>query len=556
MQKITRTVTTTTYTSQQTPKVLDLSVYVVLDNSVLSATADIVAIAAQTLAGGATILQLRAKDLDTRSFIALAEKVKKEARKFDATFVINDRVDVALAVDADGVHLGQDDMPLETARALLGPNKVIGITCSTPSQVLEAQAADYLGTCAVFLTTTKAYASDFVPLGAKGLSGLLAVSNLPIVAIGGINESNVEPLIKESQTGGKTLAGCAVVSAIVCAQDPKRATQILASKIVPLVSQSNALVKTINPRSPRAQSLVTQVANALASVRKSTPLVHSITNYVVMNDNANIVLSIGASPIMAHSVEEAADIVSFCGSLVLNIGTLSNHWIQAMHIAGKRANEIGIPVVMDPVGAGATPLRQKTCTDLATLVHSDIIKGNAGEISFLVSALAGAIDGGAQSRGVDSDGIVSEPSRIVRALAAKIGSVIAMSGAVDYISDREGKDVVTVKNGNEWLGKITGTGCDTTTIIAAFAAALAAELKGKGVSAVGWKSVDSSDEDSFDPYLIAAVGGIVCMCIAAEQAVAQPGGVKGPLSFKTALFDAIANLTPEMIQRYARIDFV
>ncbi|KAI9346910.1 Hydroxyethylthiazole kinase family-domain-containing protein [Obelidium mucronatum] len=523
------TTTTTTYSgaSNSPKKSLNLAVYVVIDTAVLPATAD---------------------SLETKPFIELAEKIRNEARKFGVTFVVNDRVDVALAVDADGVHLGQDDMPLVTARALLGPTKIIGITCATSAQVIEAcssHQADYLGTCAVFPTTTKSYDSDFVPLGTNGLRELLAISTLPVVAIGGINESNVETLIQESRhVDGSVVAGCAVVSAVICATNPELATRALAAKITPIVSKLPAITLQLNSRSPRVQTLVNQIANALASIRRTTPLVHSITNYVVMNDNANIILAIGGSPIMAHSIDEAADIVSFCGSLVLNIGTLSNHWIQAMHIAGKKANEIGIPVVLDPVGAGATPLRQKTCTDLATLVHADIIKGNAGEISFLAGALAGH-SGGAQSRGVDSDGSVSEPSRIVRSLAGKIGSVIAMSGPVDYIADREGKDVVTIQNGNEWLGKITGTGCDTTTMVAAFAAALAAELAGGEKSAARWTSL-SGEDGGFDPYLVAAVGGILCMCIAAEQAVAQPG--------VTALFDAVANLTPEMVQRHARID--
>ncbi|ORY47649.1 HK-domain-containing protein [Rhizoclosmatium globosum] len=556
----TKTVTTTTKTTtiinKAESKPLDLSVYVVIDVSVLPAGRDAVAVAEQALEGGATVIQLRAKHLDTKSFIELSNKVKAVAAKFGALFVVNDRVDVALAVDADGIHIGQDDMPLATARRLLGPSKVIGVTCSNTDEVNSAVSsgfANYLGTCAVFPTATKAYAPDFTPLGATGLNSLLQVSTLPIVAIGGINVENVEQLIIESQTALKTVAGCAVVSAIVCAQNPTQATKDLAAKIHPLLKHNSesSIARSLNPRPPRVQLLVNQVAQALSSVRASTPLVHSITNYVVMNDNANVLLAIGASPIMAHSTKEASDIISFCGSLVLNIGTLSDPWIDAMHIAGKKANSLGIPVVLDPVGAGATPLRQSTCVDLVTLIHTDIVKGNAGEISFLAGALANT-SGGVQSRGVDSDGTMSEPAHVVRSLAAKVNSAIAMSGPVDYVSDRVGKDVVAVSNGNEWLGKITGTGCDTTTLVAAFAAALNAELKGKSLSAATWTA---SDDESFDPYLIAGVGGILCMCIAAEQAIAQ-GGIKGPMSFKTALFDAIANLTPEMIQRFARVDFV
>ncbi|KAI8621655.1 Hydroxyethylthiazole kinase family-domain-containing protein, partial [Chytriomyces sp. MP71] len=246
-------------------------------------------------------------------------------------------------------------------------------------------------------------------------------------------------------------------------------------------------------------------------------------------------------------VDEVADIASFCGSLVLNPGTLSAPWIEGMHIAGRKACEIGIPTILDPVGVGATPLRQKTCTQLST--YADIIKGNAGEISFLAGALAN-VEAGAQSRGVDSAGTLHDPASVVRTLSVTISAAIAMSGATDYVSDRAGRDVVAIQNGNEWLGRLTGTGCTTTTLVGAFAAAIASELKGKGVDANNWTP---SDPD-FDPYLVASVGGLLTMCIAAELAVSDPS-VKGTMSFKTALFDAISNLTPEIIQRYARIEF-
>ncbi|KAJ3385346.1 hypothetical protein HDU84_002293 [Entophlyctis sp. JEL0112] len=543
---VTKTTTTTVTAADRkcVPRRLDLSVYVVIDVAVLPKTRTVAQVAADALAGGATFLQLRAKTVSTKEFILLARQVKQEADKYGVAFVVNDRIDVALAIDADGVHIGQDDMPLSTARTLLGSGKLIGVTCANTQEVNDACAggADYLGTCAVFPTATKAYEPGFVPLGPIGLRSLLATATVPIVAIGGINVSNAAQLILQSENGGKRIAGCAVVSAVICADDVRAAASELAAVVKPLTPETSSAspAKFLNTRSPRAQALVDKVADALATVRKSKPLVHSITNYVVMNDNANVVLAIGASPIMAHSVAEAADIVSFCGALVLNIGTLSDHWIEAMHIAGGAANKLGIPVIMDPVGAGATVLRQRTCVDLVTKIHTNIVKGNAGEISFLASAVAGT-SADAQSRGVDSEGEMANPAMVVRVLAAKISSAVAMSGPVDYVSDRFGKEVVTVHNGNEWLGKITGTGCDTSALVAAFAAVLASESK------------LPDDTDAIDPFLVSAVGGIVSMCIAAEQAANQ--AIKGPMSFKTALFDAIANLTPQMIQRYARVDF-
>ncbi|KAJ1536099.1 hypothetical protein HK096_000709 [Nowakowskiella sp. JEL0078] len=536
---------------------MDLSLYLVTDSSLVPTNSTLQAVVSAALSSGVRVVQLREKYLASAPFLALAHEIKSLCRRYNATFLINDRIDIALAVDADGVHIGQDDLPAVDARRLLGPHKILGLTVESPAQVRAAIASgvkiDYFGSAAVFETATKKHRGGFLPIGIDGVRDIVgavreAESVIPVVAIGGIHAGNVEEVLKGAKVGNTGLSGIAVVSAIVAQEDPAAATKELLGLIT---AKGLAIGKLVTLRSPRSQLLVDMIADNLALVRQNHPLVHSITNYVVMNDTANTVLAIGGSPIMAHAVEEVGDMISFCGTLVINIGTLSKNWIEAFSIAGKRANEIKTPIVLDPVGAGATPLRQECCKKLVETLHIDIIKGNQGEISFLAGPLPES--SAAQSRGVDSIGTISNPAAVVRRLSLKTkdssdrgyGSIVAMSGAVDFVSDRFGKDVAISNNGNEWLGTITGTGCDTTALVASFAAVVKD-------TAIDWTP---SDENDIDPYLVAAVGGLISMSIAAELAI-ESGCVKGSMSFKTALFDAIFGLTPETIRRRAKVDFV
>ncbi|KAJ3127995.1 hypothetical protein HK098_005331 [Nowakowskiella sp. JEL0407] len=546
---------------------MDLSLYLVTDSELLSFAHSLESCVSLAIQNGCTMVQLREKTISTSKFISLALKIKAVCKLYNVPFLINDRVDVALSVDADGVHIGQEDISVFEARRLLGSHKIIGLTVENSEQARIAIASgvkiDYFGSAAVFATNTKKHADGFTPLGVDGVKDILRVirdagANIPLVAIGGIKPDNVidvlsNSVVKDAGKETRTLSGVAVVSAIIARKDPDVAALELSDLVRGWFKSTGvtSISKHVSLRSPRQQALVHKIAQNLAHVRSSKPLVHSITNYVVMNDTANAVLAIGGSPIMAHAVEEVSDIISFCGSLVINVGTLSEHWIKAFSIAGKKANELKTPIILDPVGAGATPLRQNCCQDLVSSLHIDIIKGNQGEISFLAGPLADSTS--AQSRGVDSSGILSNPAAVVRQLVSKTketssfgyGSVVAMSGVVDYVADRFGKDVVTSANGNEWLGTITGTGCDTATLVAS----LAAVSKQHSVSWTG-----PEDENDFDPYLVSAIGGLVCMGIVAELAV-ETGKVSGQMSFKTALFDAIYNLTPDLILRRAKVDF-
>ena len=196
-------------------------------------------------------------------------------------------------------------------------------------------------------------------------------------------------------------------------------------------------------------------------IRKQSPLIQNITNYVVMNNTANALLAIGASPVMAHSVDEVEEMAGIASSLVINIGTLEAAWVEAMLIAGKTALEKSTPVVFDPVGAGATTYRSKVCKQLIEECKPSIIRGNASEIIAL-------LDTQAQTKGVDSTNTSDSALNSAKALALQTNAVVVISGETDYITN--GATVETVKNGNPMMAKVTGMGCTATAIVGAFSA--------------------------------------------------------------------------------------
>jgi hydroxyethylthiazole kinase len=254
----------------------------------------------------------------------------------------------------------------------------------------------------------------------------------------------------------------------------------------------------------------------LAVVRERKPLVHNITNYVVMNETANAILALGALPVMAHAKEEVAEMVGLAGALVLNIGTLSEEWIEAMLIAGKAANERGIPVVLDPVGAGATGYRTRTAQRLLDGIEVAVLRGNAGEVATLLGVEA-------EVRGVESVDAGADPAELARTAAQTLGLVASVTGPVDHVSD--GERVAAVANGHALLASITGTGCMSTALTGCF-------LAGK--------------DDAF----AAAVEALVAFGVAGEDAAA---GADGPGSFHVRLYDALAALDPATLTSRARI---
>ncbi|MBU0973144.1 MAG: hydroxyethylthiazole kinase [Proteobacteria bacterium] len=199
----------------------------------------------------------------------------------------------------------------------------------------------------------------------------------------------------------------------------------------------------------------------IETIRQESPLVHNITNYVVMNTTANALLALGASPVMAHARNEAADMVNIARALVINIGTLSDPWISAMFTAAARAKEQNIPIVLDPVGAGATPYRTNTARDLLHAAFPAIIRGNGSEIMALCEATAA-------TRGVDSGLAPDLAIESARKLNRDFGAVVCITGETDYIVSQDA--MISIKNGHEMMPRVTGLGCTATALCGAFAA--------------------------------------------------------------------------------------
>lgn len=262
--------------------------------------------------------------------------------------------------------------------------------------------------------------------------------------------------------------------------------------------------------------LAARAGRNLEAIRERKPLVHNITNYVVMDVTANALLALGASPVMAHAKEEMVEMASLAQALVLNIGTLSRPWIEAMLVAGETASRSGKPIVLDPVGAGATKLRTETAKRILAETKVSLIRGNASEILALA-------DADSQTKGVDSVHSVDQATEAARALAKELGVVLAVTGAVDLVTD--GQRAVKVENGHPLMAYVTGTGCTATAMTAAFAA------------------VD-------DDPIVAAATGLAFFGLAGQIAAEN---CSGPGGFRVALIDALYNITPDQLVAGARL---
>ncbi|MDH8676512.1 hydroxyethylthiazole kinase [Fusibacter bizertensis] len=214
------------------------------------------------------------------------------------------------------------------------------------------------------------------------------------------------------------------------------------------------------------EALRNQLIEARTKVKSVHPLVHNITNYVTVNDCANILLSANASPIMSDDLMEVEEITSICGALVLNIGTLNERTIKAMLLAGKKASELGHPIVLDPVGAGASKLRTNTALALIEALDVTVIRGNISELKALYL-------GDSSTQGVDANDVdaISEKNlegaiKLVNQMAKHFGTIIAVTGAIDIVTN--GEEAYVIKNGHEKMKYITGTGCMLTSLIGAY----------------------------------------------------------------------------------------
>jgi hydroxyethylthiazole kinase len=252
----------------------------------------------------------------------------------------------------------------------------------------------------------------------------------------------------------------------------------------------------------------------LRELRARKPLVHQITNYVVMNETANATLALGALPVMAHAPQEVEEMAGVAGALVLNIGTLSEHWIDAMLLAGKATSG---PIVLDPVGAGATRYRTDTAKRLLDELDIAVVRGNAAEVATLAGREA-------EIRGVESIGTEGPAAGLAREAARTLGTVAAVTGATDHVSD--GERIVAVSNGHELLGAVSGTGCMATSVTGSFLAAKPTEP------------------------LQAAAEALVAFGVAGEDAAR---GAEGPGTFHARLYDALYNLDPDTLDSRAKV---
>lgn len=266
----------------------------------------------------------------------------------------------------------------------------------------------------------------------------------------------------------------------------------------------------------------------LENVRRQAPLIHNITNYVTVNDCANILLACGASPIMADDLEEAEEITTICGGLNINIGTLNQRTIPAMLAAGKQANALGHPVVLDPVGAGASKLRTETALKLLREVRFAVIRGNISEIKALVQ-------GNGTTKGVDADVAdrvteenLPQAAAFAKAFSQKTGAVVAITGAIDIVADEHA--AYCIRNGHRDMSRITGTGCQLSAMTAAY------------VTANPGRTLD------------AAAAAVCAMGLCGETARRRMTELDGNSSYRNYIIDAVYNLTPEALEEGARYE--
>ncbi|KAI0702932.1 Hydroxyethylthiazole kinase [Cerioporus squamosus] len=523
---------------------VDYSLYLVTGRELLPEGKDYLESLEESIKGGVTLVQVREKNADTGEFLRIAQASKEICRKYKVPILINDRIDIALAIEADGVHIGQTDMPVETARKLLPPNAIIGMTCNTVEHVRKAvqDGVDYVGLGPVWGTQTKKLTSPVV--GVRGIGPLLDAlegTDVKAVSIAGIKSTNALHCMHGSVSqSGRSLDGLAVVSDIVASRDPYTAARRIAT-IIKACKANPIICFSTFPPSYAPDAIKRSVGKLLGAVKQYSPIVHQITNNVVTTQSANATIALGASPIMATAPEEMADLAAVSGGLLVNFGTIQN--LDGMVAAGFNYNQNRKPVVFDPVGVGATGYRRTSAATLLNAWQATVIKGNSGELA----ALANSDE--VQAKGVDSVGQgFADPVTFVRSLARKERAIIVLTGVTDYVSD--GTTVVRLSNGHPLLGEITGSGCMVGTAVATFCA---------GASmAEGSKRLPDGAEDAKlvrGDMLVAAVGGVLAITVASELAAAR-ADVKGSGTFLPALIDELGALTPEKIATYGKVEVI
>ena len=472
--------------------------------------------------GNVTVVQIREKDAETNEFLEIARKSLEICDKYNVPMLINDNLSVCLSLpERVGLHIGQEDIPVSEARRILGEKRLLGISVKSLEQgevAREEGFADYAGVGPCYGTLSKAGITEDKVIGVSGAQKIVAELNregrrLPCVLIGGLNQKTAARTLYGATSESNAPDGIAVISAIVGRKDSDVAAKELGEivrkykaglsasassdtyGVASGFSLPSASQKDVEYYKTAAAKLLTFHREGL----HGPPLIQTITSHVSSTMSANLASAFSSSPIMSHEAAEAADLSLAVGALVLNIGTISPASREGMYVAGTSANRNLKPVVLDPVGGGATQFRKDVVRGILNHTQVTLLKGNAAELA----SIAGKQDE-VRSRGVDSGaGQLKDPIGVGKDLAKKERCLVLLSGKKDYLTD--GKTVITSNNGHPLLGAITGSGCALGVTVGAGLAAACnlAKAEGKEVVSLG-------NTDTYLPFMEAALATFSC----------------------------------------------
>ncbi|KAG0669808.1 thiamine biosynthetic bifunctional enzyme [Maudiozyma exigua] len=477
-----------------TKKEVDYSLYLVTDSGMLPEGTTLCSQVEAGLQNGVTLVQIREKETDTKLFIEEALEVRKLCTKYNVPLIINDRIDVAMAIKADGVHVGQDDMPIPMVRDLVGPDMIIGWSVGKISEVEQLSQwgpkyVDYIGIGTLFPTQTKKN-SKKVPMGPQGAIEILNAleSNnatwCRTVGIGGLHPDNIQRVLYQctSSNGKRSLDGISLVSDIMASKDAAGSTKILRALLDSTTYEFDKSLKFDSEGPVNHQS----ISNVIKQVSSNRPLVQHITNKVHQNFGANVTLALGSSPIMSEIESEVGELCKIPNAtLLLNTGSVAP--IEMLRTAVHAYNEERRPIVFDPVGYSATTTRRSLNDSLLSYGQFTCVKGNSSEILGLSGLNRDNM------KGVDADTSLTDIKLLAQAtriVAFKYKTIAVCTGQTDFICDGtfggelhlstatngssvDSLTVFAVSNGDiPIMGDITASGCSLGSTIASLVGGL------------------------------------------------------------------------------------